>query len=266
MVKPIATYAFEGINAGGKSTVIKEISSYFLDRGYSTNVNKIGGLGDSLRMNRLKKILDYRERLKRENQLTHKQEQDFIKDRIFRLAIRKQINDYQKREFENKTISLLDRTPLMSWAYSSSVDPSNHYLNEILEEGLNLSERLGIDTLFLLEIDAISVYSRIICRSLEGNKSIEEEVEDLTDLIPATEEIKKKVARKSLESLTSGVHFHRKKFRIWDFMSYEEIERQGRTYLEAAKMMNERTGTKVVRINARESLNQVLANIKEHTL
>lgn len=137
--KPLLTYAFEGINAGGKSTVIKEIFSWYLQKGYSPQINKIGGLGDSARMDNLKKILEHRERLRRGSQLTHKQEQNFLKDKIFRLAIRRQIRDYKSKEFDTNTISLLDRTPLMSWAYASSVNPENPFLDEILEEGLGLT-------------------------------------------------------------------------------------------------------------------------------
>ena len=262
--KPLATYAFEGINASGKDTVLKEISSWYLGRGYLPEINKIGGMGDSPRMNKLKEILDYRERLRREGQLTLKQKRDFLKDKVFRLAIRQQVKDYKKILFDKeRTISLLDRTPLMSYAYSSSVGLDNSYLSEILDEGLFLTGQLSLDKIFLLEIDPINVYSRIVCRSLEDGEFIEEQVSKLIGLIPAPSDIKRTVAERSLALLDSGIYFQKKKFRIWDFMAYEEVERQTRTYLDAVQLAKERWGVQIVKIDANQSLDQVVDSVKE---
>ena len=213
-------------------------------------------------MIKFQKILDYRERLKRNGQLTPKQEQDFLKDKIFRLAIRQQIKVYQARTFDNNTVSLLDRTPLMSWAYVSSANPNNPYLNEILEEGLFLTDKLTIDKIFLLDIDPVTAYSRIICRSLKGVEPLEEQIINLTKLISAPENIKQSIIQKSLWYLKSGIAFQKKNFRIWDFMTYEEIERQTRTYFEAVKIAADRIGVKITIIDARQPIEQVLESVK----
>lgn len=265
--RPLATYAVEGINASGKSTVLKEISSWYLGRGYLPEINKIGGIGDSPRMNRLEGILDYRERLRRKEQFTPKQERDFLKDRVLRLAIRQQVKDYKKILFDKeRTISLLDRTPLMSYAYASSVGLDNPYLSEILDEGLVLINQLSLDKIFLLEIDPINVYSRIVCRSLEDRESIEEQVSKLTGLIPAPSDVKMAVAERSLALLGSGAHFQKKKFRIWDFMAYEEVERQAGTYLDVVQLAKERLGIQMVRVDANQSLDKVISLVKESML
>jgi len=265
--KPLATYAFEGINAAGKSTVLKEIESWYQSRGYLPNINKIGGMGDSPRMNRLKKILDHRERLRRKEQLTLKQERDFLKDRIFRLAIRQQVKNYERILFDKeRAISLLDRTPLMSYTYSSSVDSNNPYLTEILDEGLVLTRQLSLDKIFLFDIDPITVYSRIVCRSLEDGESMEKQISKLTGLIPAPDDIKKTVAERTLAMLDSGMNFQKKKFRIWDFMAYEEVERQAKTYLDALQLARERIGVQTVKIDASQSLDQVVDSVKEYML
>ncbi len=265
--KPSATYAFEGINASGKSTAIKEINFWYLDREYLPRINKIGGIGDNPRMLRLKEILDYRERLRREGRLTVEQERDFLKDKIFRLAIRQQVKEYQKILFDEKrSVSLLDRTPLMSWAYASSVNSKNPYLSEILEEGLFLTSQLSLDKIFLFEVDPITVYTRMVCRSLEEREPISGQVSKLTELIPAPDEIKKAVIDRSLDVLYSGISFQKKKFRIWDFMTYEEIERQAKTYLDVVLLAREKLGVQLVKIDASQSLDKVVDSVKENML
>ncbi len=265
--KPLATYAFEGINASGKSTVIEQIRDWYLNRQYLPKISKIGGLGEGQRMDTLKEILDYRERLRRDSQLTSKQEREFLNDRVFRLAIKQQVRDYRKILFdENRTISLLDRTPLMSWAYTSSVSLNNPYLSEILDEGLVLTGQLSLDKIFLFEIDLINVYSRIVCRSIDDGESMNEQISRLTELIPAPDSIKISVVERSLALLDSGVHFKKKKLRIWDFMAYEEVQRQAKTYLDVVNLAGKKLGVQIVAIDANRSLDQVFDSVKEHLL
>lgn len=263
MMKVSETYAFEGINASGKSTIIRALSENYADRCDNVKVSKIGGMGDDPRMRKLKKILEYRENLRREGKLSWKQERDFKKDRIFRLAIREQIRRYKlEKEVEDIDIHLLDRTPMMSWAYSSSVDENNPYLSEILNEGLELTEELSIDTLFHFDIDPVTTYVRIICRSCEENQDYQKQIEYLLGLIRAPADIKQEIFNQSLETFRQGISIDKKPFRIWDFMPYEEVEAQSRSYKLAVDAVKNKLGIKVVSIDASQSIEEVLKSVK----
>ena len=261
--KKFKTYAFEGINASGKSTVIKFLSKKYLEENYRVGVYKISGLGKGPRMDKLRDILHYRETILRENKLNEHQKKDFLKDRIFRIATRQQIRDYKKSNLpENFDISLLDRTPLMSWAYSSSVNMTNPYLEEILEESLRLTSELSINTLFLFELNPITMYARIISRNLERKEPIEEQISKLLKLIKAPGHIIKTIKELAVHTFEENPHVESKPFHIWDYMPYDEVCKQLENYRKVIGIAEKEIGLKKVIIDATKNLEAVLDEIQ----
>jgi thymidylate kinase len=263
--KKLRTYAFEGINAGGKSSVINILHNQFLDKKYKLNVYKISGLGTGPRMNRLKEILEYRETLLRKGKLNDTQKEDYLKDRLFRIATRQQIRIYKKSNpSDNLDISLIDRTPLMSWAYSVSTGKENPHLSKILEEGLLLTKELSIDLMFLFDIDPITMYSRIICRNCDKTQPIEEQVMDLSKSIIAPNEIINQIIELSMSRLKSEEVINRKRFQIWDYMPYDEVCRQVENYRKLVEIAKERIGLEGVIINSRKKIGEVVKEVQNH--
>ncbi|MBU2633913.1 MAG: hypothetical protein KJ674_01585 [Nanoarchaeota archaeon] len=256
------TYAFEGLNASGKSSVANLLSKELSQKEYRVGLHKISGLGKGQRMDKLREILNHRETLLRENKLNEHQERDFLSDRIFRIATRQQIRDYKNSNPSNYLdISLLDRTPLMSWAYSSSINVVNPYLDEILEESLNLTKELSIDLAFLFDVDPITVYTRIICRNCKKDENVEEQVLELSKLIKAPKEVINKVVELSIFSFKNNPNIEPKPFHIWDYMSYDEVCNQMENYHKVMEIAREKIGLKSVIIDATKNIENVIETI-----
>tara|TARA_Y100000310_G_C20474120_1_gene711531 strand:+ start:136 stop:945 length:810 start_codon:yes stop_codon:yes gene_type:complete len=263
--KEFRTYAFEGLNASGKSTVIKFLSKKFSEENYKVGVYKISGLGNGPKMNKLRDILHYRETLLRENKLDERQESDFLRDRIFRIATRQQIKDYKKSNpSKNFDISLLDRTPLMSWAYSSSINRTNPYLEEILEESLRLTGELSINTLFLFDLDPITMYTRIINRNLKKDEPIEYQTSKLLKLIKAPKQITNKIKDLTISTFENNPDIEPKSFHIWDYMPYDEVCKQLENYRKVTDMAEEIMGLRKVIIDATKNIEEVLGRIQSY--
>ena len=263
-IRPSRTYAFEGINASGKSTAIADLSTKILEQDKTVGIYKISGIGTGHRMDRLRQILHHRETLLRDRQMSEKQQRDFSRDRLFRLATRIQIRTYLEADLSNVDVSLLDRTPLMSWAYSAAVNSENPYLDEILEEALQLTASLSIDTAFLFDIDPITAYARIVSRNCDPQEDLDSQVEHFVAFIPASSSARAKVTERTMEILLTSPPKTRKAFSIWDYMPYDEVCRQTETYTAALAIAHERIGLSTVRIDARKPIEDILGEITTH--
>jgi len=168
MKRKVIVFALDGIGGCGKSHVARLITERLEQEGISVINGKIAGLGDSPRGQQLKAIKDHRFGLISEGKATAKQIEDQRRDRIFRLAIRHQVNNFISMRDNGYDLAVLDRTPLMSWVFSAASYPENPYLNEILEESIENTEKLGLSQVFLLDVSVETAYARIIARSCVG--------------------------------------------------------------------------------------------------
>jgi hypothetical protein len=217
---------------------------------------KIGGMGNSPTCKAIQKEVKELEEARREGNLTPKQSKDFQRDIFFRRAIREQHSKFiLDKENEGADFYLLDRTPLMSWAYAHSVDSNNPHLPEILSEALDLTAQLDLDQLFHFVIDPKTVYKRIVLRSCKSKEHLTE----LVDLIPAPREICQQVLTQARIDYDS-IAYDKKPFRIWDFMPYEEVAAQAKSYrlaMEHARSLQIRVKV----IDASKSLDKVVEQV-----
>lgn len=259
MAEKQITLAFDGIGGCGKTHAIEELSRHLSNLGYRTLKAKVSGLGSSPRAQHLKDIHNYREGLLREGIATPKQIKDKQLDRVHRLATRHQIR-MLSREFKgnNYDFVLLDRTPMMLWAYSASRDETNPYLDELLRDSINQTLELNTNGIYFLEVDPMEVIARRLARDL----SVDYSNEAYRNMIRRFG-----INPQQADTLLESVHERRASgkaksqiLRECDFVPYEQLIREQSFFLSGFAEL-EKYGAHISIINANQPLTAVVESI-----
>lgn len=222
----------EGVGGSGKTSLIQKLIERSLNRQPQIISWKVGGLGDTPREKYLKEIMGCREQLLIDNEATDKQVEDKERDIIFRLALRHQARQL-KFALNDGTgtkpdIVLLDRTPFMSWVYSAARKPDNTYLTEIWTEASNICNSLGVERVFLLDVDPTTAYARLIARVAIGTgkhpEVVCEQVSSIVGFPPKSQEtILQKVKRLITAGSVVGKPYSRWDYIPWQVMINERL-------------------------------------------
>jgi len=254
--------ALEGVGGSGKSHVGENISITLRNRGFQVVTAKVSGLGDSERVKRLREINDYREQLLQQGEASEKIVEDKRKDKIFRLATRYQIRLLLgELENSNANLGILDRTPIMPWVYTSSADPENPYLDEILKDGIAQTKSLGISTIYYLQVTPETAYSRIIARACVQENNPEMRARDLCAQIGANSDSTQQIIEKALALISTNADLKPKEYRRWDFIPYSVMAGECQRYLEILDNLESAHGVRYVAINAENPVDQVVNSV-----
>lgn len=260
--------AFEGIGGSGKSHLISLLTTDLIRSNTSVTQFKISGLGDSPKVKTLKAISAHREEVIMNGTATEKILADKEKDKVFRLATAYQIRLFQQ-EINTTTPSdftLLDRTPVMPWVYAASRNPSNPYLEEILDDGLKQTAKLQIDRLFFLNVPADVAYSRILARMLVS-KSIKEIIDSANvicrDFIQAPDKVTKDIIELTLNQISTFPELQPKSSASWDFIPYSVMEAETINYLNVLEIMHQQLGLQYTILDAKSPIGELLEQLKE---
>ncbi|MCL5411423.1 MAG: hypothetical protein M1150_01615 [Patescibacteria group bacterium] len=253
--------ALEGVGGSGKSTVINDLKKHLLTQNFRVLTSKVGGFGDSPREHRLKKIMAYREGLLALNACTNKQRLDKMKDRLFRLALRYQVKRLKTTLNEaSYDVVLLDRTPFMSWVYATARDPFNPFLGEIWEEVKQLCITLNLKHIFLLDVDPITAFARLVARvAMIENRSPSEICGDA--LIEGTDaNTRQFIISKANDLLLKGL-VQGKPYSGWDYVPFKVMVEECRIYREFLSK-EEQTLIPATIINGENQLSSVVSEIE----
>lgn len=252
--------AFEGINGSGKSRVISELSRRLKSNPRNHVMEaKIAGLGTGPRFDRIRRILSQREDRLRQDTLTPDELTDYHRDRIFRIAYRHQVRCFLKSQPDKFTHVLLDRTPLMSIAYTAAVFPNSQYLPEVEAVALDYTRQLDLNFVFLLEISPAVVFGRIIARNAKADHR---DVQAYAHYMRAPTHIIEEAMHVAC-SLLSDPSVTPKRFSVWDYMTFEEIERQLDSYRVAIRTASELLGFRYAILDSSGSLSSLCDAILE---
>lgn len=260
----IPTFAFEGIGGSGKSHVSKKVANMLSNIGYSVLYCKVGGLGDTPRVNRLKKIMSWRHSLLREGKLSSKQMVDLKKEKIFRLASRQQIKAFRRLKEKGYDLAVIDRTPLSIWVYakaSSDLNNPNPFIKEIYEDVTSSAKKLGLSRVYLFNVTPETAYARMIFRYSYGKINFFHLVEDACREIKAsfdeTELIKKKVTRLNL----NGRKLTIKEYESWDLIPIKCTRKEIRQHKKILERCNSIFGLDYTMVDAELSVDSVVNTI-----
>ena len=161
--------AFEGMNGSGKSTVLESLDADLKKNGFSVCTFKIAGFGKSKQVQALYPKLQELERKRKAGQLSPTDYEEYSRNTIIRKTIAIQISEY--REYISSCLNkpdfvLLDRSPMISWIYSTTIPARRSYIQEILDEAIMQTESLSIDDLIVLDVEPWMSYARMFCRSI----------------------------------------------------------------------------------------------------
>lgn len=258
----IPLVALEGVGGSGKSHVIQNLTYELRKQGLNVITAKISGLGDNEKIKKLKEKNEYREELISQGVASDRIIEDKKKDKIFRLATRYQIRLLLDSLKETKSeIGILDRTPIMSWVYSRSLDSNNPYLDEILSDGIEQIKSLGISTIYYLNVSPETAYSRIIARSCILEDKPEERARDFCSRIGANLESTELIVKKSLELIFGNFGIKPKEYRRWDFIPYKVMANECNNYIEVLDLVERSCGVKHILVNAEDTVDQVVNSI-----
>jgi len=253
--------AFEGINGAGKSRVIDELRCQ-LERRPKNKVlaAKIGGLGQGRRMDCLRQILTDRERKLHAGQLIDKELSGYHRDTIFRLAYKHQIGAFLSSNLTGVTHVLLDRTPLMSWAYTAAMFPESPHIGEVREDAITFTAKLQLQWVFVLEVRPATVYGRILARHAKAHPA-QLTVERLSKTLRAPDGVVRE-AREIAVSLLGDPCCTAKPFTPWDYMSYGDITRQSSAYSAVVEEAAQLLGFKWLRLDGEKEVGSIAAEVK----
>ena len=254
------TLAFEGINGAGKSRVVTELGST-LQKQAPNQVRSAKGAGFDTgpRFNWLRQILTERETRRHRGDLSPNEIEDYQRDRIFRIAYRYLVRRLENHDAGGLTHLLIDRTPLMSWAYVAAVFPDSPYIDEVRNEALEFTERLRLDRLYVLEVAPATVFGRIVARHAKahhGHRSLDKFV----TCVPAPPPIRRQV-REIAQVLIDDPMCTGKPFAAWDYMPYDEVVRQLETYRMTAARAARLLGFDWQVVDAERTMGEVLSDI-----
>lgn len=252
---------FEGINGAGKSQVIDglraELESVPEDR---VEVVKIGGLGSGRRMDCLRAILGNREEKLLRHELTPRERRDYERDRIFRLAYRYQVSRYLASNAKASTHVLFDRTPLMSWAYTAAAFPDSPYIEEVRNEAIEHTAKLGLRCVYVLEVRPATAYGRILARHVKAEQA-PGTIDSFVKNLRAPEHVVR-AAREIALSLLADSQCAPKPFCIWDYMPYDDVLRQLETYRAVVAESARLLGFHWRRVDAEATVESVIREVR----
>ena len=258
--------AFEGLNGSGKSSAIQMLNESVIECGKSVKNVKIAGFGKSKRVQELYPLMQELELRRKKDLLTDTEYIDYCRNKIIRLTINIQIEEYRNEIancIDKPDIVLMDRTPMVSWVYSSTIRLEK-YLDEILQEAVDQTESLEIDDIVVLDVEPWISYARTFLRSIN-------EGENIYSLLTRLKIICKqmKLTDVDMEKIMAYVkHFFFENIssrltRPLDLqMSYEEVAMQREKYKEVGLHIKVPNSTHIIIINAMNNIEEVVSEIK----
>jgi thymidylate kinase len=259
-------FAIDGLGGSGKSHVIRLLKDALSQQGSSAEVHKIGGLGESSRVQRLKCIQEFRTQEKKDKRETPKHAKDQSQDRLFRLAIKEQVRKFLLANNDTipNTTTLFDRTPLMSWVFIMASDPSNTHANKILEECLVTTGKLAIDTIFLLDVDETTAYARMIARYCVNRPDCDELIQSACEAIDADQGTIELITKKVKLLLQNSGKLQQKPFESWDLIPLNVTQRERQYHSQALTLAREKIGINSVIVNAESPIEIVVNQLLQH--
>lgn len=255
--------AMEGIGGCGKSHTQHLVEEILRGEGKKVITHKIAGLGDSSRVQFLKRIKKFRYELAVKGQLSEKQQKDAQKDRIFRMAMRHQARAFlallQKNEFD---IAILDRTPLMCWVFSAAHDACNPYLEEIFNEAVSIIEMLQISSVFLFDVRPVVSYARALARCCSSIEEVKQEIERINTKSFLSDEVVSEILHLTELQLQRPINKQEKE--SWDILPIDALQRERELHFEALSRAAKLIHLDLMVINAEQTIDEVVANILEH--
>ena len=256
--------AVDGVGGCGKSTVLSRLEERLKLTGNTVGVYKFGGLGNSPLEMRLKERLSHREGLISSGDATPRQLEDKARDLIFRIATR-----YQARKILELThggkrdFALLDRTPFMGWVYSKARDPSNQYLDEILEEACYISTQVGLQHVFLLDVSPITAFARLVARVSADTGTEPHEICRRIDLRGANETVASEIVRIATRLLFE-VGTTARQNNVWDYVPWSVKAEECRLFREI--FLSETVSFKATIVNAEVEVDQIVDQIAQRLI
>ena len=227
----IPIFALEGIGGSGKSHILKILADRFSANRYSVLTHKIGGLGDTPSIRLLKNIRLKRLELKRNGQWTDRWEQDRLRDRLYRIAMRQQIREFQKELGQGDVdVVLLDRTPLMIWAFAAANNVLNPYLSEIETEVLCYAEKLNLTKVYLFDLPIEIAYARIIIRYWSPELALDDFVQEACHSLGATENETLVILENTLPLVETFSQYQHKTLDGWDAITPLFVKKMERNF------------------------------------
>ena len=259
--------AFEGLGGSGKTHVMQILTTRLESSGRSVLRGKISGMGSGSKVDLLREINSYREGMLASDQATPKMIEDKRRDKVFRIATRYQVRELVKQLDNGHTYDhvFLDRTPLMPWVYSGSVDPKNPYLDEMLIDGLEISKRLGLSSVYLFDLSPETALARMMARICGSQTSTQEIAERCGKLKVPTGVIDVVVQKVSL-LLANTPNLQPKKFEKYPFVPFDVLIRERDRFAEASCRLSNTLGVRSVTINAEMGIDYVVGSIEKDVL
>lgn len=261
-------FAVEGVNGSGKTHTLELLSNKVTEEGHLVKVTKIAGLGDSRRVSCLKEILYSREEQRRKGLQTERQKDDHRRQRLFRLATRHQSALFLKYlgTAPENTLHLLDRTPLMTLAFCLSEDPENPYIPEIEREALELTKVLGIQKVFLLDVNPSLAIARTIARSVVHNPDCKRNVDQILEIMAIPLEMRDEIWAHVQEILTKQENLLPKPFSLWDYNDFRVTINESFGYRKALEIASEKIGQAYEVISTDKPVESVVALIRSRII
>ena len=251
--------ALEGPFGCGKTAVGYEIKERNAITGRSTEMYKLGGLGDDQVW--LKEIKTERQKLYQAHLESPRQQREREIDRIYHLAAVK-----QGRSIKNKlsllpeqTLILLDRTPFVGYAYLMALDGSNPYLETIYEQNLSVAKRMGMHGVMLFDLPIEEAYARTLARYFVTDTEPLIRTNQVISKIEAPGEASQLIRNRTMELIGSGT-IKAREFDDRHFINYELAKEQRDTYKKALTRAQQNLGFDLTIINAEQSFDVVVAD------
>lgn len=254
-------FALEGIGGSGKSHIARLLVDQLNDAGYTSRAFKVAGLGDSTRVNRLKRIMEVRHETFQQGKPSKKQLEDAKQERIFRLAMKHQVKLLQKQLSQDRLdIAILDRTPLMIWVYAASRDTNNPYLDDIFEECLSHTSLLDLEQVFLFQVEPEIAYARMIARYAWRHPRFDDLIEEACLQIGADEVATNKIQNEILRLCQQG-NIQVKQFESWDLIPIWVTQNEITLHQYALEKAQTYFQFQVSHVDAKKSVDEILDDI-----
>lgn len=254
--------ALEGPFGSGKTAVADEVKNRLVSKGIYTEIYKLGGLGDNQSM--LKNIKSFRVDVERAGTETQQQKMDRETDRIYHLAAIRQGRTILNRlsVLPEHAVVLLDRTPFVGYAYTMALNKNNRNLETIYAQNLQVAQKIGIQGVLLFDLSIEEAYARTLARYFSQDETVVNKIHDVMQLINAPHAAARKIEKRSLELIATGV-IKPREYDARHFMQYDLAQRQRETYLFAVERGRHDLGYKLKIINAEKSFLQVVQDSTE---
>ena len=253
------SFALEGIGGSGKSHVGEILTENLTTGGLKVLNHKVAGLGSSPRVSLLKDIMWSRHKLK-EEELTPKQLNDKLRDKIFRLAMRQQVKDLDKNNLLAYDAVIIDRTPLMIWVFAKSNNPNNPYLDEIYREVIFFTQKLNLSMVYLFDLSPETAYSRMIARYCIEKNNWEELAYDACKVIGSPADSTKLIFE-NVSKLIISKSIQPKEFESWDLIPFHVTQKERESHKQALYECNQRFGLNYQIIDAEKDIDTVVSSL-----